>query len=174
MKGQPFKRLFGVLKNIAPTLLAGVSGPLAPLALTIAKKALGSESMTDDALEEAVSKASGTTEGLAQLRQIEADLQKAELEHEFKFSELEVDDRKDARARQIALKDTMPAQVFYLTSLGFFGALIFMFVRGIPATGGEALLLMLGSLGTAWGASVAYFVGSSAGSRQKTEILAKQ
>ena len=173
MKGQPFKKLFGVLKTVAPTLLAATGSPLAPLAMGIAKKVMGNEAMTDDALEEAVATAAGTTDGLAKIRQIEADLQKAELEQSFKFAELETHDRADARARQIALKDTMPAQVFYLTSIGFFGALVFMFIRGIPQTGGEALLLMLGSLGTAWGASVAYFVGSSAGSRAKTDLLGK-
>ena len=173
LKGQPFKKLFGVLKTVAPTLLTASGSPLAPLAIGIAKKAMGDESMTDEKFEEAVASATGTTEGLARLREIEAELQKVELEQEFKFAELEAHDRADARARQVSLKDSMPAQVFYLTSFGFFGALVFMFVRGIPAEGGEALLLMLGSLGTAWGASVAYFVGSSAGSKAKTDMLGK-
>lgn len=173
MKGQPFKKLWGVLRSVAPTLIAASAGPLAPLALTIAKKALGSEMMTDDALEEAVAKAAGTTEGLAQLRQIDADLQKAELDHGFKFAELETDDRKDARARQIALKDNTPAIVLYLTTLGFYGTLAYLLLYGLPASGGEVLLMMVGALGSAWGASVQFFVGSSAGSRQK-DLLGKQ
>lgn len=169
----PFQKLAGILKQVAPTLLAGVGGPAGALVATIAKKALGDPNMTQDALETAIETASATPDGLLKLREIEADLQKAEAENGFKFAELEVDDRKDARARQISLKDTMPQQVFYLLSVGFFGALTFMFVKGLPPTGGEPLLIMIGSLGTAWSASVAYFVGSSAGSSRKTELMSK-
>lgn len=173
MKGQPFKKLFGVLKSVAPTLLAATGSPLAPLAMGIAKKVMGNDSMSDEQLEEAVASAAGTTEGLAKIRQIEADLQKAELEQEFKFAELETGDRADARARQVALKDNTPAVVLYLTTIGFYGVLGAVLWRGLPANGGEVLLMMIGALGSAWGASVQYFVGSSSGSRQKTELLGK-
>jgi hypothetical protein len=37
----------------------------------------------------------------------------------------------------------------------------------------EPLLVMLGSLGTAWVAVVNYWFGSSAGSDRKTDLLAK-
>lgn len=171
IKGQPFRKLWGVLKTVAPTLLAASASPLAPLALGIAKKALGGEGMTDEALEEAVASAAGTTEGLAKLRAIEAELQRTELEQDFKFAEIDADDRKDARARQIALKDNTPAMVLYLTTAGFFGTLGFLLWRGLPPTGGEALLMMIGALGGAWGSAVTYFVGSSAGSRHKDNML---
>jgi hypothetical protein len=173
LKGQPFKKLFGVLRNVAPTLIAATGSPLAPLALNIAKKVMGNESMSDESLEEAVAVASGSTEGLAQLRTIEAELQKVELEQDFKFAELDVEDRKDARARQIALRDNTPAVVLYLTTAGFFGCLAYMLVYGLPANGGEALLLMIGTLGAAWGSAITYFVGSSAGSRAKNDLLTK-
>jgi hypothetical protein len=66
----------------------------------------------------------------------------------------------------------MPAVVFVVTSLGFFGVLILIAWRGLPATGGEVILAMVGSLGAAWGAAVTYFVGSSAGSRNKDATIA--
>lgn len=171
MRHQPFKKLWGVLKKVAPTLLAASGSPLAPLAYGIAKRALGDESMTDEKLEEAVAVATGTTEGLAKLRAIEAELTKIEIEQEFKFEELATDDRKDARARQIELKDYTPQIVLYLTSLGFFGVLVLLLIRGLPETGEEVLLMMIGALGSAWTASVQYFVGSSAGSRRKTNMM---
>lgn len=174
IKGQPFRKLFSVLKQVAPTLLAATGSPLAPLAMGLAKKVMGDESMTDDQLEEAVATAAGTTSGLAQLRQIEADLKKVEIESDFKFDELATEDRRDARARQVTLKDNTPQLVLYITSVMFFGVLIMLLVRGLPATGDEVLMIMIGALGAAWNSSVQFFVGSSSGSARKTNILAEQ
>lgn len=171
LKGKPFAKLFGVLKTVAPTLLAAAGGPLGPLAAGVAKQILGNEKMSDEQLEEAVATATGTTDGLAKLRAIDAELQKIEAEQDFKFAELDANDRADARARQIATKDNLPAQVLYLTTAGFFGTLAYMLMYGLPENGGEALLLMIGSLGAAWGSSITYFVGSSSGSKHKTELM---
>jgi len=172
LKGQPFKKIGAILKGIAPTAVAALSGPYAPLAAGVIGKVLGADKTDEGSLEAALLTAVSDPNSVSKLKEIEAQILAQEQQLEIRFAELEVEDRASARARQIATKDTMPAQVFYLTSLGFFGALGFMFFRGMPANGGEALLIMLGSLGTAWGASVAYFVGSSAGSKQKTDLMA--
>ena len=46
-------------------------------------------------------------------------------------------------------------------TFGFFGILGWMLAHGIPHTGGEALLVMRGALGAAFGAVINYYFGSS-------------
>jgi hypothetical protein len=56
-----------------------------------------------------------------------------------------------------------------LVTLGFFGILVGMMMETFKTS--EPLMLMLGSLGTAWTGIIAYYFGSSAGSAAKSELL---
>jgi hypothetical protein len=47
-----------------------------------------------------------------------------------------------------------------------------MLLNGMPQSGTEALLMMLGALGTAWTGVVNFYYGSSAGSKAKTDAMA--
>jgi hypothetical protein len=99
----------------------------------------------------------------------------AELEHQvrIKAMEYEISDRKSARDREMAFggKDKVPMILALGITAGFFGVLFYMLYWGVPDRGGEALFVMLGSLGTAWTAVVSYYFGSSAGSDHKTKII---
>jgi hypothetical protein len=106
-------------------------------------------------------------------------LKKAEQDFAVRMRELDIDlerianeDRNSARDREIKTKDWTPRILAGLITFGYFGVLFFMLLNGLPTTGGsEAMLVMLGTLGTAWGGVVAYYFGSSAGSREKTEAM---
>ncbi len=82
------------------------------------------------------------------------------------------EDRDSARNREIKTKDWTPKILAGGITVGYFGVLFYMLTHGLPTTGGsEAMLVMLGTLGTAFGGVMAYYFGSSAGSKEKTEAL---
>jgi hypothetical protein len=157
-----------IISALAPTLATALGGPLAGAATAQIVKSLGG---SEESAEAAIVSADPQT--LIQLKQADADFQKFLLDHDLDLEKINAADRADARNREIQLRDITPAVLAYAVTLGFFGTLGFMLIYGKPVAGGEALLVMLGSLGTAWAGITAYYFGSSAGSKHKTELLAK-
>ena len=82
-----------------------------------------------------------------------------------------IDNQKDARNLAVHLKSNIPSILSVLITLGFFSVLGYMLLN--DSRPNETLLVMLGSLGTAWIAVVNYWFGSSSGSAHKSELLEK-
>jgi len=101
------------------------------------------------------------------------DLQKAEWDHAEKIAAIAEQDLASARARQAAVKDIVPSLLGLGITLGFFMLLWFLCHHTLPDTNERIFDIMLGSLGTAWLSIVAYYFGSSAGSAEKTALMAK-
>ena len=163
--------ILNLVRTVAPSIASAVGGPLAGMATrAISEALLGKPDGTEQELESAV--ASATPEQLLALK-------KAEQEFAVKMRELDIDlerisneDRDSARSREVSLRDWTPRVLAGLITVGYFGVLFWMLRFGLPNTGSsEALLVMLGALGTAWGGVVAYYFGSSAGSKEKTEAM---
>jgi hypothetical protein len=162
-----------LLATVAPVLATAAGGPLAGVATkAIAGKLLGNPDAAPDQVEAAVLGASPET--LLKLRELDQQFEKDLQAAGIKLEEIAAEDRASARAREIAVKDHTPALLSFIITLGFFGTLGYMLMYGKPATGGDALLVMLGALGGAWGSICSYYFGSSAGSKIKTEALAKR
>ena len=89
------------------------------------------------------------------------------------LEELAAGDRSNAREREKVVRDRTPMILAAFISLGFFGILSYMVAYGVNSSGGDAMLVMLGALGAAFGGVVSYYFGSSSGSAQKTDILSR-
>jgi hypothetical protein len=157
------------LKQIAPTIATAFGGPLAGMAVTAISKAIGVE---PDKVQDMISSNKLSAEQIAQLKVAEIELQKQAQELGLNFEKLAVDDRKSARDMQAATRSVVPPILAAIVTVGFFG-ILGMMLTGKVDSSNPALMMMLGSLGTAWTGIIAYYFGSSAGSQAKTDLLSK-
>ena len=109
---------------------------------------------------------------IAQVKIAEIELLKQAQELGLNFEKLSVEDRKSARDMQAATRSIVPPALAAIVTVGFFG-ILGMMLFGKVDSGNPAILMMLGSLGTAWTGIIAYYFGSSAGSQAKTDLLSK-
>ena len=158
------------LKQIAPTIATALGGPLAGMAVSAISKAIG----VDEAkVSDLISNNKLTADQIAQVKLAEIELQKQAQELGLNFEKLEVEDRKSARDMQSATRSMMPPLLAGAVTIGFFSIMVMMFFNKIDSAN-PAILMMLGSLGTAWTGIIAYYFGSSAGSQAKTDLLSKK
>jgi hypothetical protein len=158
--------LLNMLKGIAPTLATAVAGPLGGAAISAIASRLG----VGDSVE-AVAKAIAGDPAAAQK------LQELELE----YAKLENEDRANARAMQIAAlqqDDWLAKNFIYIFTAvwSIFAMVYFAFVTfGTVAESGIRMAdTILGVLiGTVLTGFFNFFFGSSKGSKDKTEALAK-
>lgn len=158
-----------VLATVAPLLGTALGGPFGGLAGSMLAKALGTSD--PKAMEAAIT--STDPDILLKLKQADTDFQERMKALDISEEKLSFDDTANARQREIAVKDKTPEILAYLITVGFFGILSYLLVEGKPAQGGDVMLVLVGSLGTAWTGIVAYYFGSSAGSAAKTDAINK-
>ena len=154
------------LNQIAPSIATALGGPLAGLAVTAISKALG---IDEKDVQKTIETGKLSAEQMMSLKQAEMDLQAKAQELGLDFEKLATDDRKSARDMQINTKSIVPAILAIGVTVGFFAILIGLMTDNV--TKSDALLLMLGSLGTAWTAIVSFYFGSSASSQNKDDLL---
>jgi hypothetical protein len=161
-----------ILKGIAPTIASALLGPLGGVAVAAIGNIIGVDEPTQDKIADAFKKQQLTGEMVAELKKLELQYQESEKERGFKYSELEFKDTESARNMQIATKSTTPTILTYMVTVGFFGILLALMFGTVEKT--DPLLVMLGSLGTAWTACVSFWFGSTHGSQQKSQLLANK
>ncbi len=100
----------------------------------------------------------------------ELDFKKFLEQNKIDLARMDLDNTKSAREMQTVTKSSTPAVLSYVITGGFFGILGYMLSDAYVSS--EPLLVMLGSLGTAWVAVVNFWFGSSNGSQAKDVLLA--
>jgi hypothetical protein len=155
------------LAQIAPTIATCLGGPLAGLAVEAVSKVLG---VPTDEAKQLMESGKMSAEQIAQVKVAEIELQKQAQSLGLNFEQLAVEDRKSARDMQATTQSIIPPLLSLLVTVGFFGILLYLMVK--PAdTSNAPLMIMLGSLGTAWTGIIAFYFGSSAGSQKKDQML---
>jgi hypothetical protein len=154
------------LKTIAPTIATALGGPLAGLAIEAVSKAIGIDPKD---VQSTISEGKLSADQIMLLKQAEIDMAARAQEMGLDFAKLNVEDRKSARDMQVATKSWIPAILAVSITIGFFGILIGMMTETFKTS--DALMLMLGSLATAWTGIVAFYFGSSASSQNKDNLL---
>ena len=154
------------LKQIAPTIATALGGPLAGLAVDAVSKAIGIDPKD---VQNTISEGKLSSDQIASIKQAEIEMAARAQELGLDFEKLAVDDRKSARDLQATTQSWIPGAMAIIVTIGFFGILIGLMMETLKTS--EALMLMLGSLGTAWTGIIAFYFGSSAGSQKKDELL---
>lgn len=158
-----------ILRTVAPTVALAVGGPFGPIAAAAVHAALGS---SDDA-SAAAALVAATPDQLLALKNAENAFTEQMKTLGIQEEKLSFDDTANARAREAAVKDSTPQVLAYLTTAGFFAALIGTFYIPIPDASKAIIFSMIGSLGTVWINQQGYYFGSSAGSAAKTDTINK-
>jgi hypothetical protein len=166
-----WKKIVGA---VAPTLATALGGPLAGVAVkTIADKVLGNPDAGEDAVAEAMVAANPDT--LLKLKQAEFDFKKAMEELEVERNKLAYEDRASAREREIKTGDNWtPRIIAAIVITGWFAVQWYLLQYLVPEENREIVIRGLGTLDLAVGMVLGYYFGSSAGSKQKNDLMARK
>lgn len=149
-----------------------LGGPLGGAAAAFIADKLGIEAKTVEAVTEVLNSGKMTPEQVAQIKLAEIEFQKFLKQNAIDLEKVHAEDRGSARAMLAAVRSKVPAWLSFIVTLGYFGILGGMMTNTLEIKDSQALLLMLGSLSTAWGMVMAFWFGTTAGSAQKNELLA--
>ena len=159
------------LSGVAPTIASALLGPLGGVAVAGLTKILGIDGGTVADVTKAISDGKITPEQMAEIKKLEMQFQAEEKERGFRYSELEFKDRDSARQMQIQTHSNTPTVLTYMVTVGFFSILGWM-LADPHVIDSPPLMIMLGSLGTAWTGCISYWFGTTSGSIAKTNLLA--
>ena len=154
------------LETIAPTIATAVGGPFGTMAYGLIAHELG---VSPDEAKSTIEAGKLTADQIASVQLAEVQIKAKAQELNLDFAQLVVADRKSAREMQAETRSYIPAVLAISVTIGFFGILIGMMTETFKTS--DALMLMLGSLGTAWTGIIAFYFGSSAGSQAKDDLL---
>jgi hypothetical protein len=173
-------------EKLAPWLSAGVSfvpgaGPVIAAGITAIAKTHNvtlpaSVDPTVESIGNAVAAMTGNSDAMLALKKQDQEyasqMQAAGFKQVDDVIALGNEDRASARAMHAAVpKDYTPEILAGTITVGFFTTLWVVFVHGVNPETHDLAMVMVGLLGSAFGAVVAFYFGSSSGSEAKTKII---
>jgi hypothetical protein len=157
------------LKQLAPTIATCLAGPLAGMGVSALAKAIGCD---PEQVQDVISNGKLTSEQVASIQLAELELKKQAQSMNLDFAKLTVEDRKSARDMQIATKSMLVPSLAILIVSAFIGVVIAT-LGGFAVVDSVLAGTLIGYLSAKAEQVVNFYFGSSAGSKEKTELLAK-
>lgn len=161
-----------LLKSIAPLVSSAFLGPLGGAAAAFVADKLGLDSKDVKAVSDVLNGGKMTPEQITSLKLAEIDFQKFLEANKIKMEEIAALDRGSAREMLKSTRSYVPAALTFIITTGYFVTLIGMMTQAFTIADSQVMLIMLGQLGTAWGVAIAFWFGTTSGSKDKTDILA--
>jgi len=161
------------LKTLAPTIATALLGPLGGVAVTALGELLGIDKPTQETIKKAITNGQLTPEQITAIKELELKYQNDEAERGFKYADLAFKDRDSARQANVA--GGVQGKIFWFsvwligTCLGAeLTVLAFGIPHGLPEMVVGRILGLLDGLALQ---ATNYWLGTSNGSAQKTEML---
>lgn len=161
-----------LVKNIAPVLGAALGGPMAGTAIKVlAAEFLGDEDAPIASLEKKLETQFKTAspEMLAKLKELDNAFEIRMAELGVDVFKLEVQDRANARLQN--KNSSMPAIIVIMLTLLVAAGLTALIMFEIPAKNAPIIFMVFGQVMGSWAASIAYWVGTTKSSGDKTQML---
>jgi hypothetical protein len=161
-----------IVGTVAPVLATALGGPLAGVAVKAIAAGLGKPEAKESEVAEIL--AGGDPQMLAKLREIDRQFEKDMAALGVDLEKIAAEDRANARAREVSLGGDWTVRILAYTIIGSFCALVFSVLFGQVTAESTIAGAVIGYLSAKAEQVVSYYFGSSAGSKTKTEALAKR
>jgi hypothetical protein len=167
-----------LLKTVAPWIGTAIAGPLGGIAAGMAADALGLSDKTKEAVQDALSgKVPVTQEQLMALKQKDQEfalqMRAMGIKEIADLETIAAGDRDSARKMQIAHSSPMPAWLTTGVGIVFAATLVMLFTVQIPPANRDLIVYMCGQLAAAFGACLAFWVGTTRQTENQTKLLAQ-
>lgn len=161
-----------LINNIAPTIATMLGGPLAGMAVKAIGSAIGLSDATQDKIEDVIKSGQLSADQIVAIKTAEKEMVVKLRELDVKADELVYKDKDSARTMQVQTKSKIPGYLAISITGGFFAILMGMMFGFLKTSGNsEALLILLGSLSTSFGAIIQFYFGSSKSSEDKNQVI---
>lgn len=160
-----------IISEIAPTLGTALLGPFGGMAVSAITGILGIDN-TESSLKHVMKCASPDT--ILKIKQAEIEFAKHVKEMDIDLERINAADRDSARQMQMSTNSNTPEILAFFVTVSYVGIVFYVLKYGFPENGADVLKILLGSFGTAWTGIIAFYFGSSRGSKEKTKHMANK